>query len=108
MTLLALAPIIGLGITLFMYTSTNKSVAVLKSYSQSSGYAEQALNAIKVVVSYGQEVQEVKNYTTFLAEARRSGVKSGVLAAAAQGLFMFFIYLAYAYAFFMGGIWVEK
>ena len=53
MSLLGLAPIIGVGIGLFFYSATNKSVAVLKSYSQSAGYAEQALNAIKVVVSYG-------------------------------------------------------
>ena len=53
LSLLGLAPIIGVGIVLFFNSAANKSVAVLKSYSQSGGYAEQALNAIKVVVSYG-------------------------------------------------------
>ena len=34
----------------------------IKAYGQSAGYAEQALNAIKVVVAFGQEKKEEKNY----------------------------------------------
>ena len=48
------------------------------------------------------------NYSTFLIDSRRSGIRSGILNSVAQGSFIFFIYLSYAYAFFMGGIWVEK
>lgn len=34
----------------------------MKAYSQSAGYADQALNAIKVVHTYGQEALEETNY----------------------------------------------
>jgi hypothetical protein len=34
----------------------------MKAYGQSAGYAEQALNAIRVVVAFGQENREVHNY----------------------------------------------
>jgi|LauGreDrversion4_2_1035121.scaffolds.fasta_scaffold141052_1 ABC-type multidrug transport system fused ATPase/permease subunit len=41
----------------------------LKSYGQSAGYAEQALNAIKVVHAFGQEVTEAENYNKYLGRA---------------------------------------
>jgi len=31
----------------------------MKAYGQSAGYADQALNAIRVVAAYGQEEKEV-------------------------------------------------
>lgn len=42
----------------------------MKSYGQSAGYAEQALTAIKVVHTYGQELLELKNYTKYLDRAQ--------------------------------------
>jgi len=42
----------------------------LKAYAQSAGYAEQALSAIKVVQTYGQEEQEMKVYNKYLIRAR--------------------------------------
>ena len=41
----------------------------LKSYGQSAGYAEQALNAIKVVQAFGQEQLECSNYHKYLGRA---------------------------------------
>ena len=38
----------------------------MKSYGQSAGYAEQALQAIQVVHTYGQEALESKNYNKYL------------------------------------------
>jgi len=44
----------------------------MKSYAQSAGYAEQALQAIKVVHTYGQEELELKNYSKYLTNARET------------------------------------
>ena len=38
----------------------------LKAYAQSAGYAEQALQGIKVVHTYGQELLERRNYGKYL------------------------------------------
>jgi len=38
----------------------------LKAYAMSAGYAEQALSAIKIVHTYGQEKLEEKNYMKYL------------------------------------------
>jgi len=38
----------------------------MQAYAQSAGYAEQALGAIKVVQTYGQEELEINNFTKHL------------------------------------------
>ena len=48
----------------------------MKAYGQSAGYADQALNAIKVVVAYGQELKESRNYNKYLDRARKAGIKT--------------------------------
>jgi ATP-binding cassette subfamily B (MDR/TAP) protein 1 len=50
-------------------------VEAMKAYAQSAGYAEQALSAIKVVHTYGQEELEQKNYQAFLDRSKKLGVK---------------------------------
>jgi len=42
----------------------------MKAYSQSAGYAEQALSAIRVVHTYGQELLEHTNYSKYLYRAK--------------------------------------
>ena len=42
----------------------------MKAYAQSAGYAEQALNAIRVVHSFGQEALEFANYNKYLARSK--------------------------------------
>jgi hypothetical protein len=42
----------------------------MKAYGQSAGYAEQALNAIKVVAAFGQEEKEIQNYQKYLFRAK--------------------------------------
>lgn len=42
----------------------------MKAYSQSAGYAEQALSAIRVVHTYGQERLEHENYSKYLHRAK--------------------------------------
>lgn len=41
----------------------------LKAYAQSAGYAEQALNAIRIVHTYCNEALELANYSKYLERA---------------------------------------
>ena len=43
----------------------------MRGYAQSAGYAEQAMYAIKVVHTYGQEQLEEKNYLKYLNRATK-------------------------------------
>lgn len=78
----------------------------MKAYGQSAGYADQALNAIRVVVAYGQEEKEVKNYTKYLNRARVAGIKTHCRGAFTMALFFASIFGTYAYAFYMGSVWI--
>lgn len=79
----------------------------MKAYGQSAGYAEQALNAIKVVLAFGQEEREVNNYQKYLIRAKVSGIKSHCKGTFVMGLFMGIVFWTYAYSFYMGSVWIE-
>ena len=74
----------------------------MKAYGQSAGYAEQALNAIKVVFAFGMEETEISNYEKYLERARKTGVKTHLLSALATGGFFIVLNGFYTYAFFIG------
>ena len=80
----------------------------MKAYGQSAGYAEQALNAIKVVFAFGQEETEIKNYEKYLERAKKTGIKTHMIGAIAIGGFFSTIYGYYAYSFFVGSYMVTK
>lgn len=78
----------------------------MKAFSQSSGYANQALNAIKVVSAFGQEEKEHVLFSKFLGRARTAGIKQWVKIAAAFGFFFCSIFLSYCYSFYMGMVYI--
>ena len=78
----------------------------MKAYGQSAGYADQALNAIRVVVAYGQEEKEVRNYTKYLNRARTAGIKTHFKSSLSMAMFFASIFGTYAYAFYMGSVWI--
>lgn len=78
----------------------------MKAYGQSAGYAEQALNAIKVVFAFGQEETEIKNYEKYLTKARKTGIKTHMTGALAIGGFFMTLYGYYSYSFFVGSFMV--
>lgn len=78
----------------------------MKAYGQSAGYADQALNAIRVVVAFGQEQKEVKNYSKYLHRARTEGMKMHCQNAIAMAALFSSIFGTYAYSFYLGSVWV--
>ena len=106
--MLGIAPIMMVGIMVFTGFMGSKVQKQIKAYGQSAGYAEQALSSIRVVVAFGQEMTEKTNYTAFLEQARVIGRSASIATGIALGFFIFCIYGAYAYAFYMGGLYVDK
>mmetsp|Transcript_21964 Transcript_21964/g.16309 ORF Transcript_21964/g.16309 Transcript_21964/m.16309 type:complete len:202 (+) Transcript_21964:725-1330(+) len=78
----------------------------MKAYGQSAGYAEQALNAIRVVVAFGQEERESIVYNRYLTNAKSSGIVTTFKTSLILAMFMFISLASYAYSFFMGSIWI--
>jgi len=105
MTLILLAcfPVImlmGIGMAI---AKTDGIKETMRAYSQSSGYAEQALSAIKVVQTYGQEVLEMANYNKYLERAKK--ISLGIVNRRSFGGAILYLLLFgfYAYSFFWGG-----
>jgi ATP-binding cassette subfamily B (MDR/TAP) protein 1 len=59
--------LMGVGMAMSLTTG---GADLMKSYSQSAGYAEQALASIKVVHTYGQELLEERNYGKYLSRSQ--------------------------------------
>lgn len=101
--LLALFPVMmlmGIGMGVAMQDGFKES---MRSYAQSSGYAEQALNAIRVVHTYGQELLEIKNYEKYLSRTRKIGRKQILKRSIGASLLFLIIFGFYGYAFYWGG-----
>ena len=54
------------------------------------------------------ERAEIHNYCRFLDKVRMKSAKADCIAGVSLGFFMFTIYITYAYAFLIGGIWVDQ
>jgi ABC-type multidrug transport system fused ATPase/permease subunit len=76
----------------------------MKAYSQSAGYADQALQAIKIVHTYGQEKLEEKNYKKYLSRCNDLSTKTNIYNAIGMSLIMVCFTGFYAYSFYFGGL----
>jgi ABC-type multidrug transport system fused ATPase/permease subunit len=106
--LLVAFPFLGFTTALMAKIMAQGSQETMKAYGQSAGYADQALNAIRVVVAYGQEEKEVRNYTKYLNRARDAGIRTHCRGSVAMALFFASIFGTYAYAFYLGSVWIYK
>lgn len=68
--LLAGLPFIGGAGALFGLSMESGTLEQMKAYAQSAGYAEQALQSIRIVHTYGNELLEYNNYSKYLDRAR--------------------------------------
>lgn len=61
-----------------------------------------------VVVAFGMEKTEIGNYSRYLSRVTEAGSKADLSTGMSLGFFMMCIYLSYAYAFTIGGVWVDR
>ena len=108
LAMFSIAPILMCGMGIFGSVMQKNTVVSMRAYAQSAGYAEQALSAIRIVVSFGQEALEITNYTKFLQNVRDAGTKQGVAAGLSLGFFFFSVYLCYGFSFFLGAVWIDE
>ena len=100
-------PLVGMMVVNAKITSSGVE-NTLKAYGQSAGYADQALNAIKVVVAFGMETTEIDNYSKYLVNAKKVAIKSSCGMSFTHGLFYGTMYYMYCYAFWMGAYFVRN
>lgn len=72
LALLPGVPVIVCAGLLLAISVNARSIETMKSYVQSGGLAEQAIDAIRLVHAYGNESQEKKNYVQLLRQNQAS------------------------------------
>lgn len=104
--LLGAFPIIGIvGSIVFVFVKKG-TVGAMRAYSTSSGYAEQAFNAIKVVQTYCNENLEFINFNRNLKKSLDASLSESQGVGVALGCMMLAVYLFYSYALFFGGLFI--
>jgi ATP-binding cassette subfamily B (MDR/TAP) protein 1 len=101
--LLASFPVLAIIGGIYASAMGDGTADIMKESAQSSGYAEQALSAIKVVHTYGQEELEEKNYKKYIDNMKKVGLKNKFYGAIGVGLMTSVILAYYGYAFYFGG-----
>jgi ATP-binding cassette, subfamily B (MDR/TAP), member 1 len=104
--ILATAPFIAVTATMYGKALSGGMSTSLMAYSQSAGYAEQAMTAIRVVIAFGMEMQEVDNYTRYLDRAKKASTRTHLYTALAIASLWMIVYFSYAYSFFIGSLFV--
>ncbi|CAF3678455.1 unnamed protein product [Rotaria sp. Silwood1] len=75
----------------------------LKAYGKAGAIAEEVFSSIRTVLSYNGQEREEKRYEKHLDEAKRNGIKKGIINGVTMGSVRFIIFCAYALAFWYGG-----
>lgn len=107
LVLIVASPIFIVPMLSYMKTAKKEYMIKLAAYGQSAGYAEQALNAIKVVEAFGMEETEVSNYQKYLEVSRKVGIKSAFKQAIFSTAFTCCFYWYYTYMFAMAAVFIK-
>lgn len=79
------------------------AIETMKAYAQSAGYAEQALQSIKIVQTYCNEMLELNNYSKYLGRAKAKQRKHALFQAFSNASLFGIIFCFYAMALYFGG-----
>jgi ATP-binding cassette subfamily B (MDR/TAP) protein 1 len=106
--LMAAFPVVFIMVGFFVKAMQSGFSQNLQAYGQSAGYAEQALNAVKVVQAFGQEPTEMRNYENYLGKTKSVGIKTHFKSSIGLGSMFFMMLSFYSYGFYTGSWLVTK
>lgn len=98
----AFCPIIiafGAFMTKFLRTIAQREA---QSYAKAGAVAEEVFTSIRTVMAFNGQGKECKRYDDNLASANKESVRKGMVAGLGQSAFWFFVYTAFAVAFWYG------
>ncbi|KAG0343570.1 Multidrug resistance protein 1 [Podila humilis] len=72
------------------------------AYAAAGGMAEQAISAIRTVVSFDGQQRELERYTEKIQEAYKTGIRTAIVSAFGMGALMATLMMSYGLAFWYG------
>lgn len=102
LVLLSCVPLIGICAALMTKLTVAASSKGQDSYAGAGAVAEQAISAIRTIVSFGGQKRETKAYVKQLDDAFVHGKKRAIATGAGVGAFMFILFATYGLTFWYG------
>jgi ABC-type multidrug transport system fused ATPase/permease subunit len=102
LVLLGAVPALAIAGAIMMYFLASLTTQGQKAYAKAGAVALEAVTGIRTVSAFGAEEREARKYESKLADARRTGIRKGLINGAGFGLTMFLIFASYALALWYG------
>ncbi|CAF4892140.1 unnamed protein product [Rotaria sp. Silwood1] len=102
LVVLSMAPLLFMSAMFFSKLASGLTALELKAYGKAGAIAEEVFSSIRTVLSYNGQEREEKRYEQHLDEAKRNGIKKGVINGVTLGSVWCIIFCSYALAFWYG------
>ncbi|KAJ3318973.1 GTPase-activating protein [Boothiomyces sp. JEL0866] len=108
LVLICVVPLVAISGAVMNVINGKFQTRILALYSQSGNIAEESIAAIRTVTAFNSQKKVSKLYDESLAGARKEGIKKSISTGIGLGSLFFFIYNAYALAFWYGHILLQN
>ena len=100
-------PIIGIAGSFFVYSMQKLTTINNEAYGRSGAISEEALNAIRTIVSLGGQAKESKRYKKVLEGNTSNIIKYSILAGCSIGFFFMAMFGIYALGFYVSAVFIQ-
>ena len=100
---MAVFPVLIISAGLMFSITTKFTKEELDAYAKAGAIAEEVINSIKTVTSFGGQQVEIKRYEENLIIAKTVGIKKAISTGLSLGVLFFVIYSSYGLGFWYGG-----
>ncbi|XP_063290789.1 ATP-dependent translocase ABCB1-like [Pelobates fuscus] len=102
LVILSVSPLLGISAMVWTKLLTSYTIKELAAYAKAGAVAEEILTAIRTVVAFNGQEKALSRYNTNLVDAKKVGIRKSITTNTSMGLTQFFIFGAYALAFWYG------
>ncbi|CAM1323324.1 pgp-2 (predicted) [Pycnogonum litorale] len=100
--MLSITPLLSISAGALSKVQTEFAFQELEAYGKAAVVAEEVLGAIRTVTAFGGEKKEIKRYAERLSDAKKSGIKRGIISALGLSMTNLFLFVTYALSFWYG------
>ncbi|CAH2322072.1 multidrug resistance 1-like isoform X1 [Pelobates cultripes] len=102
LVILSVSPLLGISAMVWTKLLTSYTIKELAAYAKAGAVAEEILTAIRTVVAFNGQEKALSRYNSNLVDAKKVGIRKSITTNTSMGLTQFFIFGAYALAFWYG------
>ena len=108
LVLTGFVPVMAVTGAVFVFAMQKVTKVNNEAYSRAGAISEEALNAIRTIVSLGGQAKETRRYKKVLEENKYEINKYSIYSGCALGIFFFAMFGIYALGFYVGSIFLKE